>query len=153
MGLREGGREGGRGRGQGVRQLPRGACAAAARDRLLGRPPLPLTPHAPRHAGAPPPTPPTQDSAEFGKIGKYYAVESMLVWDEAGQRYLPDATPSYGKDTLEEFFRKAVKEGLKVGAGRRVLQGRGCAASGWVLARPWRMSTAAPGATRDAADP
>lgn len=57
-----------------------------------------------------------QDSAEFGKIGRYYAVESMLVWDEAAQRYLPDATPSYGTDTLEDFFRKAVKEGLQVGA-------------------------------------
>jgi len=31
----------------------------------------------------------------------------------------PDATPSYGKDTLEDFFRRAVKEGLKVGAGQR----------------------------------
>ena len=53
-----------------------------------------------------------QDPAEFGKIGKYYAVESMLVWDPEAQRYLPDATPSYGTDTLEAFFKKAVKEGL-----------------------------------------
>jgi divinyl chlorophyllide a 8-vinyl-reductase len=27
--------------------------------------------------------------------------------------YLEDATPSYGNDTLEAFFRKAVEEGLK----------------------------------------
>jgi divinyl chlorophyllide a 8-vinyl-reductase len=27
--------------------------------------------------------------------------------------YLEDATPSYGNDTLEAFFRKAVAEGLK----------------------------------------
>lgn len=53
------------------------------------------------------------DSAEFAKIGKYYAVESMLVWDPVKQRYDADATPSYGKDTLEAFFRKAVTEGLK----------------------------------------
>lgn len=26
-----------------------------------------------------------QDSAEFGKIGRYYAAESMLVWDEQRQ--------------------------------------------------------------------
>lgn len=26
--------------------------------------------------------------------------------------YLEDATPSYGNDTLEAFFTKAVKEGL-----------------------------------------
>lgn len=53
------------------------------------------------------------DSAEFAKIGKYYATESMLVWDPKTGEYLADATPSYGKDTLEDFFKKAVKEGLK----------------------------------------
>lgn len=26
-----------------------------------------------------------QDSAEFGRIGRYYAAESMLVWDEQRQ--------------------------------------------------------------------
>ena len=35
----------------------------------------------------------------------------MLVWDPAAREYLPDATPSYGSDTLEDFFREAVKEG------------------------------------------
>lgn len=45
-----------------------------------------------------------QDSAEFGRIGKYYATESMLVWDESIGRYREDLTPGYGKDTLEEFF-------------------------------------------------
>jgi len=41
-----------------------------------------------------------KDTAEFGRIGKYYAVESMLVMDPATGRYDPAATPSYGKDTL-----------------------------------------------------
>ena len=55
-----------------------------------------------------------QDSAEFGRIGKYYATESMLVYDHDKQQYDAEATPSYGKDTLEEFFRRAVKEdGMK----------------------------------------
>lgn len=31
----------------------------------------------------------------------------------AGQAYDADATPSYGTDTLEGFFEKALKEGLK----------------------------------------
>lgn len=53
-----------------------------------------------------------QDSAEFGRIGKYYATESMLVWDEAAGEYNADATPSFGEDTLEDFFTKAVREGL-----------------------------------------
>mmetsp|Transcript_22599 Transcript_22599/g.49463 ORF Transcript_22599/g.49463 Transcript_22599/m.49463 type:complete len:420 (-) Transcript_22599:806-2065(-) len=57
--------------------------------------------------------PQLEDTAEFAKIGKYYAVESMLVWDPVKQVYLEDATPSYGKDTLEAFFTRAVKEGLK----------------------------------------
>ncbi len=30
-----------------------------------------------------------------------------------GQVYVEDATPSYGNDTLEAFFTKAVREGLK----------------------------------------
>lgn len=54
-----------------------------------------------------------KDGAEFAKIGKYYAVESMLVWDPVNQQYSAESTPSYGKDTLEDFFNKALKEGLK----------------------------------------
>lgn len=53
-----------------------------------------------------------QDSAEFGRIGRYYATESMLVWDDKQQKYVADATPSYGKVSLEQFFEHAVKEGL-----------------------------------------
>jgi divinyl chlorophyllide a 8-vinyl-reductase len=52
-----------------------------------------------------------QDSAEFGRIGRYYATESMLVYDADSGRYLADATPSYGRESLEDFFRRAVKEG------------------------------------------
>lgn len=73
------------------------------------------------------------DTAEFGKIGKYYAVESMLacprvfiswlrhaspltglsatlpaqVMDPATGRYEADLTPSYGTDTLRAFYAKA----------------------------------------------
>lgn len=39
-----------------------------------------------------------KDAAEFGRIGKYYAVEDMVG-------------PSTGSDTLEQFFKNAVKEG------------------------------------------
>ena len=53
-----------------------------------------------------------QDTAEFGRIGRYYASESMLVWDSTTQRYDADATPSYGTDTLEQFFERVVKEGM-----------------------------------------
>lgn len=57
--------------------------------------------------------PSLEDPAEFAKIGKYYAVESMLVWDPVKGKYSEEMTPSYGTDTLEAFFTKAVKEGLK----------------------------------------
>ena len=53
-----------------------------------------------------------QDSAEFGRIGRYYATESMLVWDDMQQKYIADATPSYGKESLEQFFERVMKEGL-----------------------------------------
>lgn len=52
------------------------------------------------------------DAAEFGRIGRYYAAESMLVYDEKAGVYLPGSeTPSYGNDTLEDFFKQAVQEG------------------------------------------
>mmetsp|Transcript_31623 Transcript_31623/g.100843 ORF Transcript_31623/g.100843 Transcript_31623/m.100843 type:complete len:230 (-) Transcript_31623:39-728(-) len=52
------------------------------------------------------------DAAEFGKIGRYYAAESMLVWDDDRGEYDADATPSYGEDTLEAFFKKGIEEGM-----------------------------------------
>mmetsp|Transcript_10316 Transcript_10316/g.28048 ORF Transcript_10316/g.28048 Transcript_10316/m.28048 type:complete len:421 (-) Transcript_10316:63-1325(-) len=54
-----------------------------------------------------------EDTAEFGKIGKYYATESMLVYDPATGTYDADATPEYGKDTLESFFKNALEKGLE----------------------------------------
>ena len=54
-----------------------------------------------------------QDTAEFGRIGRYYASESMLVWDAAQERYDAEATPSYGTDTLEQFFQRVARDGMK----------------------------------------
>ena len=56
--------------------------------------------------------PTLQDTAEFGKIGRYYASESMLVWDSEQACYDADATPSTGEDTLEQFFERVVRDGL-----------------------------------------
>ncbi|KAL3508049.1 hypothetical protein ACH5RR_033431 [Cinchona calisaya] len=56
--------------------------------------------------------PSLEDAAEFGKIGRYYAAESMLVWDPETGKYNAEKTPSYGKDTLEEFFEKVLREGM-----------------------------------------
>ncbi|QDZ21865.1 3,8-divinyl protochlorophyllide a 8-vinyl reductase [Chloropicon primus] len=57
--------------------------------------------------------PSLEDTAEFGKIGKYYATESMLVYDPYTGTYDADATPEYGEDTLESFFKKALEDGLE----------------------------------------
>ncbi|KAL2458558.1 Divinyl chlorophyllide a 8-vinyl-reductase [Forsythia ovata] len=56
--------------------------------------------------------PSLEDAAEFGKIGRYYAAESMLVWDHDTGEYDAERTPSYGKDTLEEFFKRVLEEGI-----------------------------------------
>ncbi|KAM0014849.1 putative 3,8-divinyl protochlorophyllide a 8-vinyl-reductase (NADPH) [Helianthus debilis subsp. tardiflorus] len=56
--------------------------------------------------------PSLEDAAEFGKIGRYYAAESMLVYDPETKEYSDEGTPSYGKDTLEDFFRKVLEEGM-----------------------------------------
>lgn len=58
------------------------------------------------------PFPSLEDAAEFGKIGRYYAAESMLVYDEKSDKYSAEDTPSYGKDTLEDFFKRVVREGM-----------------------------------------
>mgnify|MGYP002134911677 CR=1 FL=1 len=42
--------------------------------------------------------------AELARIGRYYATESMLVWDAAAGRYDAAATPSFGSQTLAGFY-------------------------------------------------
>ena len=51
------------------------------------------------------------DKAELAKIGRYYATESMLVWDAASGRYDAEATPSHGTQTLFEAYEVWVKGG------------------------------------------
>jgi len=49
------------------------------------------------------------DKAEFARIGRYYATESMLVWDPQRQRYDANATPEFGTDTLFGFYEALVR--------------------------------------------
>jgi divinyl chlorophyllide a 8-vinyl-reductase len=53
--------------------------------------------------------PPLAAKAEFARIGRYYATESMLVWDAKAQRYDADATPSFGRDTLWDYYAQLVR--------------------------------------------
>jgi divinyl chlorophyllide a 8-vinyl-reductase len=48
--------------------------------------------------------PPLRAKAELARIGRYYATESMLVWDAATGRYDAAATPSTGGDTLQDHY-------------------------------------------------
>jgi len=52
--------------------------------------------------------PPLADKAEFARIGRYYATESMLVLDPHSGRYDADATPSTGSETLFDFYARLV---------------------------------------------
>ena len=45
-----------------------------------------------------------KNKSELIKIAKYYATESMLIWDETKKRYDSNMTPSTGKDTLRDYF-------------------------------------------------
>jgi divinyl chlorophyllide a 8-vinyl-reductase len=56
--------------------------------------------------------PKLEDKAEFARIGKYYCSESMLVLNQETGRYDESITPSYGTDTLRDFYRRVLKEGL-----------------------------------------
>jgi divinyl chlorophyllide a 8-vinyl-reductase len=56
--------------------------------------------------------PSMRDKAELARIGRYYGTESMLLLDEASGAYDESRTPSYGEDTLREFYSRVLRDGL-----------------------------------------
>ena len=48
--------------------------------------------------------PAAADKAELARIGRYYATESMLVWNASTQQYDPEGTPSHGHQTLLDAY-------------------------------------------------
>jgi divinyl chlorophyllide a 8-vinyl-reductase len=54
-----------------------------------------------------------RDKAELARIGRYYATESMLVWDPARGAYDAAATPETGTETLRDFYGRVLAEGLE----------------------------------------
>lgn len=48
------------------------------------------------------------DKAELARIGRYYATESMLVWDAEKGVYDAAATPSAGKQTLFDYYAEVI---------------------------------------------
>ncbi len=71
------------------RSVPVGLFGAAARVLSLG---APLSGWA-------------AEKAEYARIARYYATQSMLVLDAQTGEYSADATPEFGSDTLAEHYR------------------------------------------------
>ena len=61
------------------------------------------------------------DKAALARIGRYYATESMLVWDATRQRYDADATPSFGSQTLFDHYDRLIAEGRSVDLGEHAI--------------------------------
>ena len=57
------------------------------------------------------------DKAELARIGRYYATESMLVWDGAKGRYDAEATHETGAETLFDFYAKLIRGEASVDRG------------------------------------
>lgn len=58
-----------------------------------------------------------KDKAEFARIGKYYATESMLVLDPETGRYIAELTPSTGEDHLFDFYADVIAGRAEVERG------------------------------------
>ena len=54
-------------------------------------------------------SPALAEKAEFARIGRYYATESMLVWDATAGRYDAEATPAFGQDSLRDHYAALIR--------------------------------------------
>ena len=50
------------------------------------------------------------EKAEYARIARYYATESMLVLDPASGEYSAELTPEFGSETLEAHYRRLLAE-------------------------------------------
>lgn len=62
-----------------------------------------------------------RDKAELARIGRYYATESMLVWDAGAGRYAAEATPEFGSDTLRAHYARMLRGEAQVGLGQHAV--------------------------------
>jgi divinyl chlorophyllide a 8-vinyl-reductase len=51
------------------------------------------------------------EKAEYARIARYYATESMLVLDPVSGQYSPELTPEYGNETLRDHYVRLIAEG------------------------------------------
>ena len=66
-------------------------------------------------------SPKMEEKAEFARIGRYYATESMLVWDERTGQYDADATPAFGDDRLEDHYQRMIQGDVDAGLGEHAM--------------------------------
>jgi divinyl chlorophyllide a 8-vinyl-reductase len=50
-----------------------------------------------------------RDKADLARIGRYYATQSMLVWNEETGAYSAEDTPETGQDTLFDFYERLIR--------------------------------------------
>jgi divinyl chlorophyllide a 8-vinyl-reductase len=62
-------------------------------------------------------SPASANKAELARIGRYYATESMLVFDQATGAYDASATPSTGNETLFHYYRDLIEGGAVLDRG------------------------------------
>lgn len=53
------------------------------------------------------------DKAEFARIGRYYATQSMLALNPVSGEYDASSTPEYGSETLHDFYQRVLEYGLE----------------------------------------
>jgi divinyl chlorophyllide a 8-vinyl-reductase len=58
-----------------------------------------------------------RNKVALARIGKYYATESMLVWDGQSARYDADATPAFGTETLSDYQAKLIAGDITLDRG------------------------------------
>ncbi len=62
-------------------------------------------------------SPKLAEKGALAQIGRYYATESMLVWDAQARRYDADATPETGTETLFDYYATLIAQGESVQRG------------------------------------
>ncbi|MEM1381113.1 MAG: NAD(P)H-binding protein [Pseudomonadota bacterium] len=73
--------------------------------------------------------PALQTKAEFLRIAHYYGTEAMLLWDHEAGRYDADATPSFGRDRLFDFYRTQMASETRVDLGAHAIFDRNAASA------------------------
>jgi divinyl chlorophyllide a 8-vinyl-reductase len=62
-------------------------------------------------------SPRLRDKSELVRIGRYYATESMLVFDPSTAQYDAEATPETGQDRLFDYYAEVIDGTAEVERG------------------------------------